>query len=61
MRTVKAEPLPIINTLLWQLFAVFATVIKLIIAAGLRGPAIVPHDVQNEKIEDVFATDLAVG
>ena len=61
MRTVKAEPPPVINTLFWLLFAVFATVIKLRIAMGLRGPAIVPHDVQTEKIEDDSATDLAAG
>jgi hypothetical protein len=59
MRTVEAEPLPIINTLLGLLFAVFATVIKLRIAEVIGGPAIVPQNEPSEKFRNDTAPDAA--
>jgi hypothetical protein len=53
--------LPIINTLLGLLFAVFATALKLKIAEGIRGSITVPPETAPEKVRDDSATDAAEG
>ena len=38
MKAVEAEPLPLVATLLWLMYAVLAIVVKLRIVAGVYGP-----------------------